>query len=210
MTTDLRTRAKVREFFLQWLKIDQVPDLSKNPAAISRLRRDDHCRPEDVARPVPGGRRLGRVGGFSPLAALGRNLSQRPARSILRRGPSRRRAVPEDSIRSREPRGSLDASLSHGDVFLHDDDLADSPRRVPHAERLGTSAAAAADGFRAALAGLARRSVHPRARTLQTKPTSCMSCHAMINPLGFGLEHFDPVGLIGRGSRPSDRRDRYL
>ena len=30
--------------------------------------------------------------------------------------------------------------------------------------------------------------------TLQTSPTSCVTCHGMINPLGFGLEHFDAVG----------------
>lgn len=29
---------------------------------------------------------------------------------------------------------------------------------------------------------------------LQTKPESCQSCHAMINPLEFTLEHFDAVG----------------
>jgi hypothetical protein len=30
--------------------------------------------------------------------------------------------------------------------------------------------------------------------SLQTKPTACMNCHGMINPLGFTLEHFDAVG----------------
>jgi Protein of unknown function (DUF1588) len=29
---------------------------------------------------------------------------------------------------------------------------------------------------------------------LQTQATSCMSCHGIINPLGFTLEHFDAVG----------------
>ena len=29
---------------------------------------------------------------------------------------------------------------------------------------------------------------------LQTSPESCLSCHAMINPLGFALENFDAVG----------------
>jgi hypothetical protein len=29
---------------------------------------------------------------------------------------------------------------------------------------------------------------------LQTKPQSCQSCHAMINSLGFALEHFDAIG----------------
>ena len=31
MVADLRARAKLREFFLQWLKVDQVPDLAKDP-----------------------------------------------------------------------------------------------------------------------------------------------------------------------------------
>lgn len=29
---------------------------------------------------------------------------------------------------------------------------------------------------------------------LQTRPEACMMCHTMINPLGFSLEHFDAVG----------------
>jgi hypothetical protein len=29
---------------------------------------------------------------------------------------------------------------------------------------------------------------------MQTKPTNCMTCHSIINPLGFALEHFDAVG----------------
>ena len=30
--------------------------------------------------------------------------------------------------------------------------------------------------------------------TMQTKENSCMTCHAIINPLGFTLENFDAVG----------------
>ena len=29
---------------------------------------------------------------------------------------------------------------------------------------------------------------------MQTKETSCMTCHGIINPLGFTLENFDAVG----------------
>ena len=29
---------------------------------------------------------------------------------------------------------------------------------------------------------------------LQTSPAACITCHGMINPLGFGLERFDAVG----------------
>ena len=29
---------------------------------------------------------------------------------------------------------------------------------------------------------------------MQTSPAACVSCHGMINPLGFSLENFDAVG----------------
>ncbi len=39
--TDLRCRSKLRDFFFQWLKVEQIPDLAKDPAAVRRLRRGD-------------------------------------------------------------------------------------------------------------------------------------------------------------------------
>ena len=30
--------------------------------------------------------------------------------------------------------------------------------------------------------------------SLQTSPEACQTCHSMINPLGFALEHFDAIG----------------
>src|SRR5262245_39100343 len=41
--------------------------------------------------------------------------------------------------------------------------------------------------------------LHPNLSTrervaLQTRPAACISCHGVINPLGFTLEHFDAVG----------------
>ncbi|MBP3955961.1 DUF1592 domain-containing protein [Gemmata sp. G18] len=41
--------------------------------------------------------------------------------------------------------------------------------------------------------------LHPALSTrervgLQTKPANCMTCHGVINPLGFTMEHFDAVG----------------
>ncbi len=30
--TDIRCRSKVREFFLQWLKVEHVPDMAKDPS----------------------------------------------------------------------------------------------------------------------------------------------------------------------------------
>ena len=47
--------------------------------------------------------------------------------------------------------------------------------------------------------------------TLQTKPESCQSCHGMINPLGFTLEHFDAVGRYRKEEkgRPIDATGSY-
>jgi hypothetical protein len=48
--------------------------------------------------------------------------------------------------------------------------------------------------------------------TLQTEATACATCHALINPLGFTLEHFDAVGRyrdVDRG-KPVDATGEYL
>jgi len=46
---------------------------------------------------------------------------------------------------------------------------------------------------------------------LQTSPEACAGCHALINPLGFALENFDPIGrfrLEDRG-RPVNAEGTY-
>lgn len=45
----------------------------------------------------------------------------------------------------------------------------------------------------------------------QTKPQSCQTCHALINPLGFSLEHYDAVGRYrdNEKGQPIDARGAY-
>jgi cytochrome c553 len=47
---------------------------------------------------------------------------------------------------------------------------------------------------------------------LQTKPAACISCHGMINPLGFTLEKFDAIGRLQKeeGGKPIDASGSYL
>jgi hypothetical protein len=47
---------------------------------------------------------------------------------------------------------------------------------------------------------------------LQTNSQACLSCHAMINPLGFTLEHFDAVGRFRaeEQGKPIDASGGYL
>jgi hypothetical protein len=58
--------------------------------------------------------------------------------------------------------------------------------------------------------------LHPKLTTrervlLQTKPTTCQSCHGVINPLGFTLEHFDAVGRFREqdNAKPVDATGSY-
>ncbi len=47
--------------------------------------------------------------------------------------------------------------------------------------------------------------------SLQTQPAACMSCHQMINPLGFAFENFDAVGKFREQDRgkPIDTRSMF-
>ena len=46
---------------------------------------------------------------------------------------------------------------------------------------------------------------------IQTQPESCRSCHGMINPLGFTLEHFDALGRYRKEEKgkPIDATGSY-
>ncbi len=48
--------------------------------------------------------------------------------------------------------------------------------------------------------------------TQLTRPQSCQSCHSVINPLGFSLEHYDAVGRFRQGEhdRPIDSVSDYV
>jgi hypothetical protein len=47
--------------------------------------------------------------------------------------------------------------------------------------------------------------------TVQTRPAACLTCHNVINPLGFTLEHFDAVGRYREKDRgkPIDATGSY-
>src|SRR5262249_58033873 len=58
--------------------------------------------------------------------------------------------------------------------------------------------------------------LHPSLTTrervlLQTRPNACVTCHGIINPLGFTLEHFDAVGRFRQkdNDKPVDATGSY-
>ena len=194
MLDDLRARAKLRQFFIQWLKVDQMPDIAKDPERfpgftpelVSDLRTSLDLLLEDVL--------WGESSDFRQLLLTD---------SLYLNGPLAKFYgvdLPPDAPFQKVP---LDAdhragvlshpylmagfaytatsSPIHRGVFLARSVLGRSLRPPPEAV--------------APLAPDLHASLTTRERVaLQTKPEACQTCHSMVNPLGFTLEHFDAVG----------------
>jgi Protein of unknown function (DUF1592)/Protein of unknown function (DUF1588)/PA14 domain/Protein of unknown function (DUF1595)/Cytochrome C oxidase, cbb3-type, subunit III/Protein of unknown function (DUF1585) len=211
MVADPRTRAKLRAFFLQWLKVEQHPDLAKDPARFpgfdraiaSDLRASFDLFLEDVLwSEAADFRQL--------LLADYLYLNGRLARFY---GADLPADAPFQKVtfEARERAGVLthpyltatfaytaESSPIHRGVFLARNILGRALRPPPEA-------------FTPLPAEL-----HPELSTrervaLQTRPQACLACHGMINPLGFTLEHFDAVGRYRNEERgrPIDATGSY-
>jgi hypothetical protein len=196
MTSDIRFNGKLREFFLQWLKIDQQRDLRKdaarfpefNAAVAADLRTSLELFLEEVLDDERADFRkllladyLYLNGRLAPL--YGADLS----------GDGRFRKV---AAKPDERAGIL----SHPYLMsVFADSAASSPiRRGVFVTRslLGRTLRPPPDAVTPI-----SPSLHPelttRERTaLQTKAQACQSCHSLINPLGFAMERFDALGRV--------------
>ena len=201
MVPDLRTRAKLREFFLQWLKVDQVPDIAKDnerfpgfdAAMASDLRTSLDLFLEDVV--------WGESSDFRQLLLaddlyLNGRLAQFYGADLPADAPFRKVDMEESERAGMLSHPYLMATFAytatsspiHRGVFLARSVLGRSLRPPPEA------------------AAPLPAELHPNLTTrervaLQTKATACITCHGMINPLGFPLENFDAVGRFRNEER---------
>lgn len=198
MVSDLRCRSKLRDFFFQWLKVEQIPDLAKDPkrfadfdeAIASDLRTSLDLFLEDLVWSDASDFRQLLV---TDALYLNGRLAQFYGVDLPTDAPFQR-VTPEP----RERAGVLThpylmtsfaytatSSPIHRGVFIARNVLGLALRPPPEA-------------FPPLSPDL-----HPQLSTrervaLQTSPESCQSCHATINPLGFTLEPFDAVGRFRR------------
>ncbi len=211
MLPDLRTHAKLGEFFWQWLKADESPDLSKDakaypdftPMIASDLRTSMGLFIDDVvwspssdfrelflARPVPMNGRLAKYYGLElPLDAPFQDLPL---------DPDHRSGV-----------------LTHPYLlaaFAHANDTSPIRRGVFISRNLlGRALKPPPEAF-VPLPAEAHANLTTRERTaLQTQPQACMICHSTINPLGFTLEQFDAAGRYRteENGKPIDASGTY-
>ena len=194
MLPDLRTHAKLREFFLQWLKVDQVPELSKDPkqfpgfdqSVASDLRTSLELYLDDVVWSEPSDFRQilladslylnGRLARF-----YGAGLPPDAPFQKVSLKPGVRAGILTHPYLMATFAYTATTSPIHRGVFLARNVLGVSLRPPPQA-------------FTPLAAEL-----HPELTTrervaLQTNSRACQSCHGIINPLGFTLEHFDAIG----------------
>jgi hypothetical protein len=212
MLGDSRTRAKLHDFFFQWLKVDQVPDLAKEAsqfpgfdrAAASDLRTSLELFLDDVLwSDASDFRQLFLADELflnGRLAALyGANL---PVDATFQKV----------SFKTGERAGILTHPYLMA-TFAHTSTSSPIHRGVFLARSvLGRTLLPPPDAFTPLPPEL-----HPKLTTrervdLQTRPQACQTCHGMINPLGYTLENFDAIGRFRQSEKdkPVDPTGSYM
>lgn len=212
MLPDLRTRAKLRAFLLQWLKVDPAPDLAKDSdhypgfdrAAASDLRTSLELFLDDVLwSDASDFRQLFLADSLylnGRLARLyGINLPAQAGFQKVSPKSGQRAGILTHPYLMATFAYTASSSPIHRGVFL--------VRNV-----LGRTLLPPPEAFAPLPAKL-----HPKLTTrqridLQTRPQACQSCHGMINPLGYTLENFDAIGRFRdkEKNRPVDSTGSYI
>ena len=199
LLADPRTRSKLREFLLTWLKVEHVPDVSKdserfpefNATLANDLRTSLELFLDEIIKSDSADFRQllladgiylnGRLAKFYGAIKDDAELPEDAPFQKIDLEPDQRAGVLSHPYLMAGFAYTGSSSPIHRGIFIARSVLGRSLRPPPEAV--------------APLAPHLRPDLTTRERVaLQTKPESCQSCHAMINPLGFTLEHFDAVG----------------
>lgn len=199
LLADPRTRSKQREFLLTWLKVEHVPDVSKdserfpefNAVLANDLRTSLELFLDDIIKSDESDFRQllladsvyfnGRLAKFYGAKLGDTEPADDAPFQKIELEPEQRAGVLSHPYLMAGFAYTGSSSPIHRGIFIARSVLGRSLRPPPEAV--------------APLAPQLRPDLTTRERVaLQTKPESCQSCHAMINPLGFTLEHFDAVG----------------
>ncbi|TXT22108.1 MAG: cytochrome c [Planctomycetota bacterium] len=200
LLADPRTRSKLREFLLTWLKVEHVPDVSKdterfpefNATIANDLRTSLELSLDEIIKSEQADFR-------QLLLTDSIFLNGRLAKFYSAKMPDEEAPNDDAPFQKVELEPELGSSSPiHRGIFIARSVLGRSLRPPPEAV--------------APLAPHLRPDLTTRERVaLQTKPEACQSCHAMINPLGFTLEHFDAVGRFRKdeNGKPVDASGTY-
>jgi cytochrome c553 len=212
MILDPRCKAKLRAFFLQWLKVDAVPDLAKDAkqypgfdlAAATDLRTSLELFLDEVLWSEASdfrqlflddslylNGRLSRLYGVDLPADAG-------FQKVIPKSGTRAGILTHPYLMATFAYTASSSPIHRG-VFV--------ARSV-----LGRTLLPPPEAFAPLSADL-----HPKLTTrerieLQTRPQACQTCHGTINPLGYSMENFDAIGRFRdkERDRPVDAAGSYL
>jgi hypothetical protein len=211
MLHDPRAQTKFRDFLLTWLRVDRVPDIVKdakrypgfNAAVVSDLRTSLELFLDEVLWSDGSDFRQllladhlhlnGRLAKF-----YGADLPDNAGFQKVKLDAAERAGVLTHPYLMAAFSYTGETSPIHRGVFVARGVLGVSLRPPPEA-----------------FTPLASE-LHPTLTTrervaLQTRENACLSCHGVINPLGFALERFDAVGRFRDkdNARPVDPAGSY-
>jgi len=201
MLGDNRAWNKLRQFLLLWLKVDEVPDIVKNPtmypgfdaSVVSDLRTSLELYLKNTAwskssdyRDLMLSNKEFLDGKLSQI--YGGNLpADAPFKEVPADPTDRCGVITQPYLLSRFAYLDGSSPIHRGVLIVRN--LLGRILNPPPANFIPFAAA-----------------THPNLTTrqrvsLQTKPQFCTNCHGIINPLGFTLERYDAIGKL----RTSDR-----
>lgn len=212
MLPDQRTKAKLDGFFLQLLKIDQVPDIAKDSAAYpefspevaSDLRTSLELTLNDIVWSEKSDFRELLLGDSiylnGRLAKLyGTDLIEDSPFQVMKLDEGKRVGIISHPYLLSTFAYTSTSSPIHRGVFVSRSLLGRTLRPPPEAV--------------APLSPELHANLTTRERVLlQTKAQACQTCHGMINPIGFSLENFDAIGRYREQEKdkPVDATGSYL
>lgn len=212
MVADLRTRSKVREFLHLWLRVDHLDNLAKdvgqfpdfNEQTISDLRTSLDLFLDDVVwsddsdyRQLLLAESLYLNGRLAKL--YGAELPEDAAFQKVACDPNQRAGVLSHPFLLAGFAYHSTSSPIHRGVFVARSLLGRVLKPPPVAV--------------APLSPDLHADLSTRERViLQTSPNMCQTCHGMINPLGFPMEHYDAIGRYRSEElgKPIDATGSYL
>jgi len=212
MLGDPRARTKLRQFLLTWLKVDRPAELAKDAkrfpgfdaAIASDLRTSLELFLDEILESGASDFRQLMLSETLPLNGrlakfYGVDLPPDAGFQKVKLNGEHRAGVLSHPYLMATFAYTGTSSPIHRGVFL--------ARGI-----LGVSLRPPQDAFTPLAEDL-----HPKLTTrervaLQTRPAACVSCHGIINSLGFTLEHFDAVGRYREkeNEKPIDSKGSYL
>lgn len=212
MLGDFRAKAKLRQFLVQWLRVDQIRELSKdpalfpdfNPAVVSDLRTSLDLLLDDILQSDKADYRQlllsqevylnGRLAKYYGVELPADANFQKQALD-----GNQRAGVLTHPYMLAGFAYTATSSPIHRGVFISRSVLGRTLRPPPEAV--------------SPLSPDLHADLTTRERVaLQTNSSTCMGCHAMINPLGFTLENFDATGRFRKEEKgkPINSEGMYL